>query len=462
MASLAVFALVYPFPAGPADSGDFIRVFTAFSSGPEGLPAFVGRSDPSTFEQRYFHFYLRYWRLGHGFRRFAQPSSALACYLPGIILRLRPGYFDLATNAIALVLLLSAGLYGVLRRLPAIPFVALGACALVATDANIVGYLNSFYQESGALVAVAGLTASLFLLWKCRRGRDAVLVAAFSAMLAASKPAYAAALVAGVPAVLAATLGRGGRRLPKAEVAAGAGAVALVVLIVFSWTGRYFAADHAYHFVFTAALPRLPPAEREPFLREIGIDSRFAAHSGKNPYAPGSGWRDPALAVRLTRQTHGRSIAHLLWNHPRAFFAVLGDSFSDSGRYPRLAFPRLGAEPSERGGRWVFWSRFRLRRLRGPLPYSAWIVLLATLGFRWRSAEPGSWEEFFALLSLGYGAASVVQIVISVLGNGFADIAKHHFLANVLIDFALIAALAGVAETLRRRRRPGRRMLPAP
>ncbi len=451
VAALAALALVYPSPAGPPDNGDFMRVFSAFSTGPEGLPAFADRSDPETFGQRYFYFYHRYWRLDHRIKGFTHPSSALACYLPGILLRVRRGYFDLAANAVAVVLLLAAGLYTVLRRLPGIPFAALGVIALVATDANIVGYLNSFFQESGAFVGVTGLTASLFLLWTRRQAREAALVAAFTAMLATAKPAYAIAAIAGIPVILGATVGTGERRLSKSDVAAGSVAVALLVFSVFSWTNRYFVADHAYHFLFTAALPRLAPAERGEFLRDIGIDPRFAPLSGKNAYQPDSHWRDSALAPRLTKKMHGRAIEDLLRRHPRAFLSILGDSLSMSGRYPALAFPSVGA-PTERRPRWAFWSRFRQRSLRGARAYAAWLALLGVLTAQRRSSAPGSWRRFFALLSLGYGAASVLQIVISVLGNGFADIEKHHFLGNVLLDFALIAVVAGLAESVGHRR----------
>jgi len=446
--ALAGFALLFPAPTGPPDNGDFIRIFEVFSTGPEGMPPLPAHVDLATRGRRYFHFYLRYWRLGHRVRRFAHPSSSLLCYVPGLVLRLRQGYFDLASNAAMLVVLLAAGLGAVLKRLEPLPFMALGACALLMTDANVVGYLNSFYQESGAVVGLAGLTAALFLFWTRRRPRDAALVAIFTAMLCSTKTAYAIAAIAPVPVMLGA-LREADERLPSKEsLCAGAGAVAVVIFTFFSWTSRDFITDHAYHFLFTAALPSLPAAERGPFLGEVGVDPRFAFLSGRNAYQAESHSTDPALAPALTRETHGRAVRNLLVRHPRSLFRILARSFSLSGRYAALAYSSAGG-PMRRRPDWALWTRFRTRHWRGALPYAAWLLLLL-LAVRRRTSAPKSAERFFLLLAAGYGSASVLQIVVSVLGNGFADIQKHHFLGNVLLDIASVAVVAGAIETARR------------
>jgi hypothetical protein len=52
------FNLCFPTPRGPADNGDFFRVFAAFSSGPVGFTSPPAPGDPS-YDARFFRHFLR-------------------------------------------------------------------------------------------------------------------------------------------------------------------------------------------------------------------------------------------------------------------------------------------------------------------------------------------------------------------------------------------------------------------
>ena len=91
--------LLIPTAAGPADNGDFNRIFSSFSTGPVGLDYWPPSENQAAYQERFYNHYHRFWRFGTEYKRFAQPSTSRLFFWPGRVLRSRTDVFDLAWNA---------------------------------------------------------------------------------------------------------------------------------------------------------------------------------------------------------------------------------------------------------------------------------------------------------------------------------------------------------------------------
>jgi len=425
--------LFVPTPNGPADNGDFVRIHGPFSAGPAD-------SGP-----RFFKAYHRFWKMGGRVTRYPEPTSSAFIFLPGLVPGAISGRYDLALNAALVTGGLALVLFWALRRLRSpVAFCSLSAMFLLAADGNIAGYLDSFFQEAGALVFLLLLVAALHVLWDRRSAASFAAAVVFAALLSTAKIAYAFSIpLAAAPVVLGAIFLRPGmnRALPRLAAAIVFSASVLAAFLFVS-APKYQIAN-CYHFLFGAAVPELAPAERAGYLESLGIPGRFASLAGKNAYEPGNAIRDPGLRPHLTRATQAAAVRALLDAHPSAFFRLLSRSLHDAGVEPRLQEP---------GALCTVWSSVRSRVLPGPRAYLLSAALLAILLVRVRGGDPSGWPLFSLLISLGFLGASALQIAVSILGNGPFDILRHDFLANLLMDFELVALGCGLAATI-----PGRR-----
>jgi hypothetical protein len=77
---------------------------------------------------------------------------------------------------------------------------------------------------------------------------------------------------------------------------------------------------------------------------------------------------------------------------------------------------------------------------------------------RYRSARLGS----FALAGLFLTAIAASQTVVTVLGDGTAEIRKHLLVGNLAFDLALVLAVTLCVERLLLLRRRPRRSFPRP
>lgn len=447
--ALSCFNLFYPSPKGPADNGDFARVFASFSTGPLGLEFWPSPSDTAKYQMRFFNYYHRFWRLdGYVPDRAWKTSSALV-FLPARLVHPVSEHFDLAFNSFVLLVLLSAVVFATLRSVEsAAPFAALSAAVLLMSDSRIVAYLNSFFMEAGAYVYFLLLLCFLFRYWQEGRMRDYAAALACGVLLSTTRVAYAAAAFPALTPVLFGSLRARKPRalawkifLPSAALLLAAGALFLPS------TPPITQRDFAYHFIFGGALPRLPEAQRPAYLNSVGIDSRFASLSGKDAYQSDSQINDPELSPRLTNKTQTRAITALLQSHPGAFFGLLRWGFSTAGFYPEQDKPGMLSKFDPPASiSWSGWSLFRNKVLHGAWSYGVALLLLAAAGVAARRSGTGSWPAFFLLCGIGFLIASAGEVVISVLGNGPFDIWRHNYLANLLLDGELIFSTAAIAS----------------
>lgn len=455
-ASLGFFAvvtqnLVFPEPRGPADQGDFTRIFTQFSSGPVGLSFWPEPSDPS-YAVRFFHFYHRWWRLEpSGHRDAVEPSTAGLVFLPGRVIRspLAPGEFDLAWNT-ALVAALLGTVVGLttfaMERL--VPAATCCVLALVFGDFLVSCYLNSFYQEAGAFV-FSLLAAFALVAWLERPTRNRAL-ATFAALglLAGTKLAYAfsVVLVAGGFATAVLLEGRGRR---AAWVVAGVGFSVVLVAgsVLFESSRRLHEGDVAHNFILASVLPMLSEADRADFLAAIGLAPRLVRLSGMDAYEAEARAMAPADRQSLSNDRHATAIRVLAARHPEVLAQLLAGALARSGDYDLTgdyAHRQAGA-PAIEAMRIEPWSRFRRAALGGLSGTVLACILLGVLAAlaRWRPPER---MALTAVVATALLAASLLQVAIAVLGNGPIDLVKHLYLGNLLFDVAIVLVLSALVR----------------
>jgi hypothetical protein len=154
---------------------------------------------------------------------------------------------------------------------------------------------------------------------------------------------------------------------------------------------------------------------------------------GKNAYQPDSQfWTEP-LHSALTTRLHLKATARLIFHHPTAFLEMTKFGFSKAGFYPRLLYPSLSALPEITFRfRWSMWSRLHDRFLNGIPYYTTVLFLTLILGtLVWKRKDSG-WPLFYLLTATGFFPASLLQVLISIAGNGPVDIVKHLYFANLL------------------------------
>ena len=451
---IASLNFLYPSPSGPPDNGDFNRIFSSFSSGPLGHDFWPPLENQEAYQKRFFNFYHRFWRLDAGRDGFVHLSSSRVFFWPGRLLNLTPGIFDLAWNAFLLSLLAGYVLYISLKSVGSYQAVfPLGVLALIFADANIIGYLNSFYQESGAFLSFLFLVCALHVLWIRRNLSCLLIILVISLILAGTKTAYTLSVLPAIIPMLGGIMFLTPKGLYLRRYVVSAALFLLLASVLFvkflSVTPGNERRANCYHFIFSGAIPFLSPVEGKAFLQKLGLDSAFIRLGGKSAYQPDSEFEQEPLRSSLTTRLHLKAVAQLVFHHPEEFIKMIELGFSKAGFYPHLQYHSL-SEPKEITFRfrWRLWSRLHDRFLHG-IPYLAGVFFL-TLIFGtlvWKRKDSG-WTLFCLLAAAGFFPASVLQVLISVVGNGPADMVKHMYFANLLLDAAFVFVCCGLIVTV--------------
>jgi hypothetical protein len=445
-------SLLYPFPTGPPDNGDFARIFASFSSGPVGLDFRPTPQNQEAYQKRFFNFYHRFWQLNNGRPGFAQTvSSSHPLFWPGRFCNLTPGIFDLAWNTFLLVFITGCILFVSLRNTAGYSsFFSVTAVTVIFADVNIVGYVNSFYQESGALLSFIVLIYSLHNLWIRRTAVSLAMVCASALMLIGSKVAYSSSVL---PAVFPLWVGvalctERNRRLRPYVIAA-------VLLLSF---GSMLFIKHlvavtlderranCYHFIFAGVIRFLPPDSSKNYLEEIGLDPSLVSLKGKSAYDPDG--RFEMLSSALNTRLHVKALTRLAFHYPETFIEMMKFGLSTLGYYPPLLFPSFsdphGIKPRFR---WSLWSKLHNYFLNGIFYFTLVLGLtLVLMIYVWKE-KYFEWPLFYLLTAVGFLLACFIQVVNSIMGDGPPAIVKHNFFANLLLDSALVFTFCGLIVT---------------
>jgi hypothetical protein len=445
--------ILYPLPSGPPDNGDFNRIFDSFSSGPVGHDYWPSIEDQGAYQKRFFNYYHRFWRFDGG-KGFGYLSSSRLFFWPGRIINLTPGTFDLAWNAFLQTLFLGCILYLVVKSIKgtAASF-SLGGLVFIFADAHISGYLNSFYEESGAFFSFFCLLCALHVFWFFRNRFSLFIILVFSIILAGTKISYTLSVLPAIfPTLIGAIIW-----FPKPFVLLRYVVRVILILLVVSILFMVFLyrtpgnerRANCYHFIFASTIPLLSPDAGKIFLQEIGLPPSLTRLAGKSAYELDSELEAEPLRSSLTRRVHLKSIYQLAYRHSPEFYQLIKLAFLRTGFYPRLQYPSLSDSTEIRALRWDFWSKIHGSYLHGPFYYGIVLCLILILGILvWKRGNFG-WPLFYVLTAMGLTLASMLQVAISVMGNGLVDFVKHMYLGNLLLDAAFVLVVSGLAVTAR-------------
>lgn len=447
---IVAFNFLYPLPSGPADNGDFNRIFSSFSSGPLGFDFWPPPENQEVYQKRFYNYYHRFWRHDEGKDGFVHLSSSRFFFWPGRLFNLTPGVFDLAWNGFLLILLGGLTLFLSIRMVGrSFGVFSLGVFAFMSADANISGYLNSFYQESGAFLSFLALVCVLHVFWVHPSLFSLLILLFLSLILAGTKIAFTPSVLPAILAILAGAILWSEKNIGLRRYVIGIIILLFLVSILFMKlllvTPGNERRANCYLFVFTGITPLLSPNAGEDFLQKLGLDPALIRLRGKSAYQPDSELEQEPLRSGLTNHLHLKAAFQLVFYYPVEFLQMIRNGFSVAGFYPRLQYPALSGTPEVSFPfRWVLWSKLHDRLLHGIPLYGAVLCLTSILGILvWKRKDRG-WSLFYLLGAVGFFPASLLQILVAVLGNGPTDIVKHLYFANLLLDTALLFVICGL------------------
>lgn len=449
--ALSIWNLCYPQAQGLSDQGDFVRIFASFSSGPASLAFWPAPDDPTS-RLRFFHFYLRKWRLDGGVAPWPDATTSVLLYFPERLIRVADdAFFDLCRSTAYDAALLALLLFVCLRGISAAaPFLCLAFAALVLSDLRVGWMLNSFYEESGVYFFLLACFATI-LAWLDRPSAVRWLGCVISlGLLSGTKLVVVPSAVAIALGVIAWRLVRWGISLREAVVPGLVLLAAVLVPPIFQMEVLpAIESDVAFNFIFQGALPALPPERRAEYLAEIGLAEQSQILLGMHAYDGRGGEVLAAVKPKMGNALHREAIAALWKISPWSAVRLLRQALARSGDYDLVADG--GYKTRELGGpareaiSFVAWSELRRRWLGGEGAYAAliasWLVLCGA-AVRQRALR---WSAAFATVGGGFLLASLVQLPIAIFGNGTLDLTKHLYPANLCFDFALFATIAGFA-----------------
>jgi len=440
-----VFLLTVQMDIGIADNGDFSDYMAWFVSKPAGFGVDAPPPHTPAWVRRYFFYYLPYWEASRP-RRPAFFSSAPLLWLPGVLLNRvfysnEIIYLPIVTFPFRLALV--GLLWGLLNRVERdlgtgrrgrLGMVTLGLPAVwMLSDTHYVAYMNSFYREYPAFLALLGVLGAV---WAVRTRptpfRFVGLILALT-LLASVRPSYAFWSLLVVPWVYSAW-----RRSPRRGWTAALYGVCIPLTVGAVWASYppYLKGLYRYSSLFDGALvfSRHPDVH----LRRLRMEAAAVCIGHVFPPFPDYARCWPVLWPRLKFQyTLG-----VYLREPQAFLQAWRHA-ADRLRRWHTAYGRHRPDDPTVGRRspaLQLWSGLT-RRLYPP----GWGLfgLLALYGWLFfvHRRSPEAWVAALSNLGLLVVVGAVTDVTVTLLGNGRTELSRTLFLSRTLLDMATVLAL---------------------
>ncbi|WP_271753876.1 hypothetical protein [Cohnella sp. JJ-181] len=474
-AAILIYLLFVPPVIGVADNGDFNRVMGA---------AGIAYADPhESYASRYFGYAHQLYHYG-GFTSGGYVSThvLLVALAGGLGRLLDPQTFDIRVLGFCYAALLLCAIWLLIRHAPTARgrqanTIATAVLALIVIgifcDVGYTAYFQSFFGEPYALVAtLLALGASLAIASRSTRDTESGargpgslpiarlpsawmlgLFVAAGVALATSKIqnapiGFLLAILAWRMAALRPDLGW--RR--RARI--GAGVLALSAILMMALAPDQLRHINLYQSIFFGVLKDTPDLKRD--MRELDIPDKYAALAGTNYFQKDTivPQNDPTLRQEVLDRLSHRDIALYYARHPDRFVSKLKKA-AENGTSVRPYYlgnytEKAGRERSELSYAFSAWSEWKHRHMPNSLAWFAacYSVYYAFLAAWWRrsAGRPGTRliAETFAVI----GAAGLLAVTVSLMGDGEADIGKHLFMFNVCFDIMFASALAAAVYGL--------------
>jgi hypothetical protein len=440
---ILLLGLLTQFNLGLADNGDFMRNIGWFSTGPVGLETWP---EPGTeaFGQRFFKYWIPYWKLDFPKNSPGLTSSALLLWAPGIVLNYL--FYSKSFLFLPLATLFPRFLYFVILWLTFqwIAYSKLGIKTRIIIDISLglplvllmitteyVVYLNSFYQETASFIFVFFLFAALIYLRRARYSQIRIalfLLAVYLLMTAKASNIYWV-LILGI-------LLNPWRELGAKPVAKLVGISIVAVLFVFIsnqlTTTLGMNNNTMYESLFLGALTSSKYPDQR--LKELNLSEARKCVS-TSPYSgPG---------VKCLR-VYGNQMSYLntlqVFAHEPLVMARMiryaADRMQNLSTYLGIrTFTDQRKGPSVILNLWA-----AVKKAWFPKGYFLLIILGAfTVIFLIHLQTKGFIQEL-SLIGLISSISILFDWGIALLAGGKADMIKHLYLANLLFDIALLAA----------------------
>jgi len=431
---------------GLADNGDFSRGATWFSSGPVGIETNWPAANTEEFPRRFFNYWLPAWKLdfpGGGL----MISSAMLLWTPGLLWN----YYMVSSNVLyttnislapkILIVCLMFLIFrwvetsGVDRTLKTCLLITLALpLALMLSTTDYVAYFNSFYFETGSFVFLFCFLAALILLKK--RGPSTlgyVLCVALLLLLTTSKTSNIYWPGVAIPAIFAF---RDLRARPARFVP-----LYIVLLIGLTLVGFYVTKQPSMYnrhntcnrFFYGVLTFSLEPSKRL-------AESNLAGAEGCIGHPPFDAIGAECQQKYVDRISVPGTLLVIL-REPGILFRMMNHVATNMqninleylGKYARGTANDAQKIPLN------FWSK--AKSMVFPKGYALWFTIILYLIIFLSSLSRGGLPYELSLVGLLTTIALVVDMHISILGDGRQELVKHLFLSNVLFDVASIAAL---------------------
>lgn len=442
-----VFILLYVLMLRPiigvADNGDFSRIM-----GSTGLYYI-----PSGFDERYFGFVNREYRIGipipfgGGYFSTEIFMVALAVFLSQSVLS--SGIFDIRYLSFIYSIVFIAAVFlitlGIRKKWSPAGWMSVVVSVLVFSDTAYISYFNSLYGEAvtqAFFLLMAG--AGIYLASNVKPNMWVLILFFTGAVF------FAGAKVQNSPAgLLAALLSFRLFRLRsdvlwKRTVIVSTIFVIAISVLSYITIARDIKTCNKYQTVFYGILKDSPDPAGD--LRELGLKPEYKALAGTNYFMKEYpiDIRTPEFKKEIDDNIKHLKIAGFYFKHPgrlldklklAAFNGFkLKQGFGNYEKYPGLAYKTTADIIS-------FWSNFKLKTL----PHTLLFILLFFAGFflvlvveylRNKDSQTRLLMEILAFISF----TGVLQFVMPIIGDGEADLSKHLFLFNVCFDMMFAAA----------------------
>ncbi|EWY38350.1 hypothetical protein N825_14165 [Skermanella stibiiresistens SB22] len=429
---------------GIADNGDFSRSMQWFIEKPVAF-ATNWPTDDAAWDLRFTKFWIDDWTLKPADARppIESRSSAQLLNMAGMAANAIAGNTDYSLRiasiparmlALAAFATLALALRVTIRN-TALTCLALAAVSAILLDTGYAAFLNSFYEERASLLYLLVLVPSAILAFRESGGwiwktMFAVALALFASSKAQFVPTPAILLVV----LIAHAWGPVKRApLPTAALFAVPQLLALIVT-----TGYSFGNVNAYNSLFIGALTFTD----DPARHLDDFPPRAEHCVGVNAYA-----QSPCFKEVSPFATHGRTV-ELYLSDPLAFTAAIGfaaDAMHDID-LPQYGKTHLGGTVAPIIAP-TLWSGVK-RLMPTGLPFLA-VLVAASVALFPLSKRPGF--KGIAIAAQFLLALTASQIVITVVGDGRAEIQKHLLVANLAFDLGLVLVLTlALAATLSR------------
>lgn len=447
---------------GVADNGDFYRIIS--QNGLYHLP------------DNDVDIMFGYFNREYGIYKFANETTATIFSTQSIFIKLAVGLsnlfnnnyiFDIRFQAIIFLILHAIAGYLLVKvftkdiKMKKSKYFIMALYVVIFCDAAYIAYFNSFYGE-GVIIPCFLLSVGI-LLYMIKFNKinlvNLILFSIFSMLFFGAKQQLAP-----IGILAAILIIRIGLTNNKKYIKIISLLIAIIFIILSFSLYKSIKGDFDYmnrfHAMTRGAL--MQGKDPEKVLEYFGIDRSYSLLESENFYItiPSINPNDERLKEEFYKNYSVPSILIYYLRNPNEFLSILEIGVKNAysirpeamGNYEKVEGKPYGAKSYSFSG----WSYLKSNSLFRNLEFTILFIIIYFLisirkykkALENKEVEKYLFEEAFIYIFL----AGLSQIVISVVGAGDADIAKHEFLYNITFDLMVISLVIQYLVCLEGRR----------